>query len=339
MHVDVNQAWSDVQTGGVDRAGRGARIDRRLDGRDLAAGNRDVADAVDAVARVDDVSAAQQQVVPGRRLRRHAGEDGDDEQGGESSSAHHARIIAGRTPNRAFLHGVPSRGFVRGVHKVPSRAFSYERSFTPCTGLDGALSAPGPWHAACLQVRHGCTPCAGSHGISTVDAVRGRGGPAGSGEPCSQPRMPARCSTFMRVPTRPCEGSARIFGQSGKTTPAAPPPRTARAPRAPPPAPEPPDRTEVNDWNEPTRNRVTEPPCGTPCPNPREPVPEPLWPNPVPELPWLAVRGLEDPAGGTRYYGPHASQGPLSTATRGTGEAHGPGALRGRHPLPGACSA
>ena len=67
----------DVQARDVDRLQRVGGIQIRGDGGDLAAGDRHVAHGADLVARIDDVAAAQQQIVlrlrPGwRRLLRDA---------------------------------------------------------------------------------------------------------------------------------------------------------------------------------------------------------------------------------------------------------------------------
>ena len=82
VDVHVHEARGDVETGDVhDLEGLGG-IDLRGDGRDLPAGDRHVAHGARPALRVDDVPAAEQQVV----LRLGHGASGDEEQRAAATS-------------------------------------------------------------------------------------------------------------------------------------------------------------------------------------------------------------------------------------------------------------
>ena len=85
--MDVDQPRHDVQTLCVDGLRRAPWCDPGFDGRDLPAGDGDVADPVDPVLRVDDVTAPDQQVEFGRLLRPCGrGTRENDGQGGQQGS-------------------------------------------------------------------------------------------------------------------------------------------------------------------------------------------------------------------------------------------------------------
>jgi hypothetical protein len=91
VRVDVDEPRHDEQVRGVGHAFRARRVDALGDLDDPAAGDGDIPDGVDAVARVDHVSPANQQVDGG--LRGHGGchQPGARQDGGESKSASHGQ--------------------------------------------------------------------------------------------------------------------------------------------------------------------------------------------------------------------------------------------------------
>src|SRR5205823_5493798 len=65
MRVDVHQTGRDVEAAGVDDLAGARRIDGGGDFGDLAGLNGHVAERVDVVSGIDDVSAFEQQVILG----------------------------------------------------------------------------------------------------------------------------------------------------------------------------------------------------------------------------------------------------------------------------------
>ena len=63
VHVDIDQARRDVETGDVDYFESFGGIDSRSDSRDLAVADGDVAHGVDVVLGVDDAAALQKQII------------------------------------------------------------------------------------------------------------------------------------------------------------------------------------------------------------------------------------------------------------------------------------
>ncbi len=70
VDVDVNQSGSDVQPVQFHGLERQGGVDLRAHGGDLAGADGHVAVAVDLVAGIDDVSAAEQEIILRRRTRR-----------------------------------------------------------------------------------------------------------------------------------------------------------------------------------------------------------------------------------------------------------------------------
>jgi hypothetical protein len=90
VRVEIDEAWCDVEASGVDGLDRTRGGDVRLDRGDPAIGERDVADGIDAVSRVDDVSAFQQQLVRLRGLCQARGEQ--TEADGFRGTCHERRL-------------------------------------------------------------------------------------------------------------------------------------------------------------------------------------------------------------------------------------------------------
>src|SRR5688572_24346448 len=72
MDVDVDQAGRDIQAADVD-GGLGLILDAGVDSRDVAGADGDVHARVNAVGRVDDVPATQEEVVPCHQSRNFTG--------------------------------------------------------------------------------------------------------------------------------------------------------------------------------------------------------------------------------------------------------------------------
>ncbi len=91
MHVDVDQAGHDVEAGYRDRLQCLAGIDLLGNRRDLAAGDGDVPHGADAVARIDDVPAGQQEIVLGRLRgeRRHGKRRERQQRGNDDAGDRH----------------------------------------------------------------------------------------------------------------------------------------------------------------------------------------------------------------------------------------------------------
>jgi hypothetical protein len=100
--VDVDEAGGDVEAGDVDDLEGLGRVDAGGDGGHLAARDGDVAHGVDPVPGIDDVPAAQQDVVlrlRGRslRARRNRGRQRQHEDGGQVHTNHsHQPLRAAR---------------------------------------------------------------------------------------------------------------------------------------------------------------------------------------------------------------------------------------------------
>ena len=127
--VDVDQAGRDVQPRDVNRLAGLGRVDFRRDERDLAGGDRHVADGVDAVPRVDDVAAAQEEVVLRRRLRPAGGGGGQQQHGGgRSRRSSRATLIMSRQPRRR-----PARRFAVHVALEVLAHVERARELVPAT--------------------------------------------------------------------------------------------------------------------------------------------------------------------------------------------------------------
>ena len=70
VHVDVDEAWRDIQSRDIDRLQGLRRWDVRGDGGDLPVLDRHVANGAEPISGVDDPPALEQQVVRGLRASR-----------------------------------------------------------------------------------------------------------------------------------------------------------------------------------------------------------------------------------------------------------------------------
>jgi hypothetical protein len=76
VDVNVDEAGSDIEAGGVDDFSGGRSGNVFIDGGDFAGGNGDVHDAVNVICGVDDVAALEEKIVV-RSLRVSDGEEQD----------------------------------------------------------------------------------------------------------------------------------------------------------------------------------------------------------------------------------------------------------------------
>ena len=86
VHVNVDKAGSDVETGDIDHLGGGGSWDIFLYRGDFTGGYGDIHDAVNVVGGIDDVAAFQDEIIGGR-LSVGRGEQGEkSESHGEMQS-------------------------------------------------------------------------------------------------------------------------------------------------------------------------------------------------------------------------------------------------------------